>query len=43
MNADFKSKFARKYADLSNGIKDVVERYIQDVKNASFPAVKESY
>lgn len=43
MNADFKPKFVRKYADLSNIIKDAVGGYVQDVKNAAFPSVEESY
>ncbi|NQW76956.1 MAG: 3-methyl-2-oxobutanoate hydroxymethyltransferase [Cytophagales bacterium] len=43
MNADFKPKFLRKYADLGNEITRATSSYIQDVKQAKFPSAEESY
>jgi 3-methyl-2-oxobutanoate hydroxymethyltransferase len=43
MNVDFKPKFLRKYADLGNDIMRATSSYIQDVKQAKFPSVEESY
>jgi len=39
----FKPKFVRRYADLAATIKDACQRYIADVKDASFPSEAESF
>ncbi|MDL2223764.1 3-methyl-2-oxobutanoate hydroxymethyltransferase [Bacteroidales bacterium OttesenSCG-928-M06] len=43
INKDFSPRFLRRYADLYEIIKDAVEHYIKDVKDADFPNEKESY
>lgn len=43
MNAGFRPKFLRRYADLSQVIGDALRRYIDDVKNVDFPNADEQY
>lgn len=43
MNPDFNPKFLRKYLDGFSMIQEALNRYDNDVKNASFPIAKESY
>jgi len=43
MNADFNPKFVRKYANIGSEILRATTAYIQDVKQAQFPSVEESY
>lgn len=43
LNKDFKPRFVKRYANLDETIKTAFENYIDDVKNANFPSVKESY
>jgi len=40
---EFKPKFVRRYAELSNIITTSVENYVSDVKNGAFPSEEESY
>ena len=40
---EFKPRFLRQYADLSNTITNAVSNYIKDVKMKNFPNEKESY
>lgn len=40
---EFKPRFLRRYASLSEVIGQAVEQYIQDVKNREFPTEEESY
>ncbi len=40
---DFNPRFLRRYANLSQVIKDSVKEYIKDIKEKSFPNEKESY
>lgn len=39
----FSPRFARKYANLEDNIKQAVQKYIADIKEGSFPAEKESF
>lgn len=39
----YKPKFVRKYADLSNIALDGFKKYIEDVRNRKFPRTEESY
>jgi 3-methyl-2-oxobutanoate hydroxymethyltransferase len=39
----FKPRFLRKYADLHSIITDAVSHYVEDVKQGSFPNIKEAY
>jgi 3-methyl-2-oxobutanoate hydroxymethyltransferase len=43
MNADFNPKFVRKYANVGSEILRATTAYIQDVRQAQFPSVEESY
>ncbi|MBQ5627577.1 MAG: 3-methyl-2-oxobutanoate hydroxymethyltransferase, partial [Bacteroidaceae bacterium] len=43
MNADFKPKFLRRYADLHSIITDAVGSYVSDVKACDFPNENEQY
>jgi 3-methyl-2-oxobutanoate hydroxymethyltransferase len=43
INAEFKPRFLRRYADLSTTITQAVGAYIADVKSADFPNEKEQY
>lgn len=43
LNKDFKPRFLRRYADLSDTMTDAVQHYIQDVKNKDFPNEDEQY
>lgn len=43
INQEFKPRFLRQYADLQATITTAVSGYVQDVKQGSFPAEKESY
>jgi 3-methyl-2-oxobutanoate hydroxymethyltransferase len=43
MNADFNPKFVRKYANIGSEILRATTAYIQDVRQAQFPSVEESY
>lgn len=43
MNKGFSPKFLRKYADLHTIMTDAVKKYIEDVKDISFPNKDESY
>lgn len=36
-------KFVRRYAHLSDNVKDAVTKYVSDVKNGQFPTIEESY
>ncbi|MCD6502240.1 3-methyl-2-oxobutanoate hydroxymethyltransferase, partial [bacterium] len=40
---EFKPRFVRRYANLSENITEAVVKYIEDVKNGSFPDESESY
>lgn len=40
---EFKPKFVRRYAELAPQMRVVFHRYIEDVKNGSFPSPRESY
>jgi 3-methyl-2-oxobutanoate hydroxymethyltransferase len=40
---DFEPKFARKYLNLKEDIKNAVESYSKDVKSGNFPSEKESF
>ncbi len=40
---EFQPRFVRKYLNLSTEIKDAFIRYIDDVRNGSFPSKEESY
>jgi len=40
---DFKPKFVRRYANLSDNIRNAVEQYVSDVREKNFPADDESY
>lgn len=40
---EFHPRFLRRYMELFDGIKDAVERYIDDVKTRDFPSEKEQY
>ena len=40
---EFQPRFVRKYLNLSSEIKDAFIRYIDDVRNGSFPSKEESY
>jgi 3-methyl-2-oxobutanoate hydroxymethyltransferase len=43
INNEFSPRFLRHYAQLHDVMKDAFERYIADVKSASFPNKDESY
>jgi 3-methyl-2-oxobutanoate hydroxymethyltransferase len=43
MNAEFKPRFLRTYANLGNDISKAVSEYVTDVKNSEFPNSFESY
>ena len=43
MDQSFTPKFLRRYADLSTIISDAVGRYVQDVKDVTFPNDQEQY
>ncbi len=43
INAEFKPRFLRQYADLGTVITNAVGHYIKDVKSGDFPNEKESY
>ncbi len=43
MNPEFKPRFVRTYANLYEAIRNATEAYIADVRNGSFPDLKESY
>lgn len=43
MNASFRPKFLRRYANLSETISLAVKNYAQDVRECSFPSEKESF
>lgn len=43
MDASFKPKFVRRYADLSSVITDATSRYITDLRSGAFPADAESF
>lgn len=43
MNAGFKPRFLRQYADLHNQMTGAVKSYIDDVKSGDFPNTKEQY
>lgn len=43
INDGFKPKFLRKYANLSETIKEAVSNYVSDVKSGNFPNESESY
>jgi 3-methyl-2-oxobutanoate hydroxymethyltransferase len=40
---EFKPKFVRRYAELSNQIRDAARHYLDDVKSGEFPAGEESF
>lgn len=40
---EFKPKFVRQYAKLSEDIKNAVKNYLQDVKQSKFPSAEESF
>ena len=40
---EFKPKFARQYAELARTMREAFAKYIQDVKNLSFPSTDESF
>jgi len=40
---DFKPRFVRRYANLSEEIKKACKRYLEDVKSGNFPSEEESY
>lgn len=43
LTEEFSPRFVRKYLNLANEVKDAFGRYIQDIKDKSFPSKKESY
>jgi 3-methyl-2-oxobutanoate hydroxymethyltransferase len=43
LNMDFNPRFVRRYAQLAEGITTAVKNYIDDVRQAKFPAAEESY
>lgn len=43
LNMDFNPRFVRRYAQLAEGITNAVKNYIDDVRQAKFPAAEESY
>lgn len=43
MNQGFAPKFLRRYADVATVIQNAVKQYVQDVRNADFPSIEESY
>ena len=43
MNADFKPKFVRRYANLHETITSAVAQYVSDVKDSSYPSKDEQY
>lgn len=43
MNADFQPRFVRRYLDGHDLIRDAVNRYVNDVRTASFPSTEEGY
>lgn len=43
INTDFKPRFLRQYADLSNIMNDAIKHYVSDVKAKDFPNEKEGY
>jgi 3-methyl-2-oxobutanoate hydroxymethyltransferase len=43
INQDFKPRFLRQYANLNQIISEAVSNYIKDIKDKSFPDIKESY
>lgn len=40
---EFKPKFARRYSNLGEIIRDAARRYVSDVRNGQFPSTAESY
>lgn len=43
LNVDFKPRFVRHYASLSEVISESIKKYVDDVKNLKFPSDNESY
>lgn len=43
LNAEFKPKFVRRYAEFAHDIKGAVSAYISDIKTGKFPSMEESY
>lgn len=43
MNEQFRPRFVRKYANLSEDMRTAFQSYISDVKSSKFPSKKESY
>jgi 3-methyl-2-oxobutanoate hydroxymethyltransferase len=43
LNSGFQPRFLRRYLNLDTEVNDAISRYIEDVKNRSFPSKEESY
>ncbi|MEQ1948606.1 MAG: 3-methyl-2-oxobutanoate hydroxymethyltransferase [Bryobacteraceae bacterium] len=43
MNQDFRPKFVRQFSDVGHCVQQALERYDDEVKNGTFPAMQESY
>lgn len=43
LTTDFNPRFVRRYADLADTMGDAVQRYVEDVRQRTFPSDEESY